>query len=115
MTRRVRLSLTGLVLFSIAATVVGQQPPARRAARVAGNSRAIFNQEQVGFKPLTEMTAEDRYKDQDGGLYGNGQNTPPEAHRRAAEAELAKIQPLDRDGKPAADGRIVFVSISMSN
>jgi hypothetical protein len=109
MTRRLQLALATLTLFAVAATVGGQQA-ARRV-----NSRAIFGKEQVGFKPLTEMTAEDRYKDQDGGLYGSGQNTPPEAHRRAAEAELAKIQPLDRDGKPAADGRIVFVSISMSN
>jgi len=87
---------------------------ARRGA-TAPQRRALAGKEQVGFKPLTEMTAEDRYKGQDGGLYGQGKNTPPESHRAAAEAELAKIQPLDSDGKPAADGRIVFISISMSN
>src|SRR5439155_3620213 len=69
----------------------------------------------VGLKPLTEMTADDRYKGEDGGLYGRGKNTPPEAHAKAAAGELAKIQALDASGKPAADGRIVFVSISMSN
>jgi hypothetical protein len=61
------------------------------------------------------MTAEDRYEDQDGGLYGGGKNTPPDEHRKAAEAALAKVEPLDAAGKPAIDGRIVFVSISMSN
>ncbi len=69
----------------------------------------------TGMKPLSEMTADDRYKGQDGGLYGSGQNVPPEPHRRAAERELASIQPLDAEGRPSAQGRIVFVSISMSN
>ncbi len=69
----------------------------------------------VGLKPLTEMTASDRYKGEDGGLYGGGKNEPPEAHQKAAKKETAKIQPLDARGKPAKDGKIVLVSISMSN
>ena len=86
---------------------------ARRKAAPQSGSRAP--RETTGLKPLTEMSADDRYKDQDGGLYGGGENSPPEGHVRAAEQELSRIQPLDRDGQPAADGRIVFVSISMSN
>ena len=92
------------------------------AARRAGqggqpgrDSRAIFGKDKVGFKPLTEMTADDRYEGQDGGLYGGGKNSPPDEHRKAAESALAQIKPLGTDGKPALDGRIVFVSISMSN
>jgi lysophospholipase L1-like esterase len=65
--------------------------------------------------PLTDMTADDRYEGQDGGLYGGGRNTPPDAHRRAAEAELAKIRPLNADGEPDESGIIGFVAISMSN
>ena len=65
--------------------------------------------------PLTDLGPEGKYEDQDGGLYGGGSNTPPEAHRKAAEEQLARIQPLDKEGKPSADGTIVFVSISMSN
>ena len=61
------------------------------------------------------MTADDRYQGQDGGLYGQGRNTPPDAHRQAVLTEVGKIKPLDAAGKSAADGRIVFVSISMSN
>jgi len=71
--------------------------------------------ESTGMKPLSEMTAKDKYKNEDGGLYGKGQNKPPEEHRKAAEKELAMIQPLDAAGKPARDGKIGFVSISMSN
>jgi len=76
---------------------------------------AIAQVEKTGFKPLTEMTADDRYKGEDGGLYGQGQNTPPAELKKAAEIELAKIAPLDKDGKPSPTGTTAFVSISMSN
>jgi Cu/Ag efflux protein CusF len=69
----------------------------------------------VGLKPLTEMTASDKYKGEDGGLYGGGKNEPPEAHLAAARKETSKIEPLEADGKPAKDGTIGLVSISMSN
>jgi hypothetical protein len=69
----------------------------------------------IGLKPLTEMTAEDKYKGEDGGLYGGGSNQPPEAHQKIARAETAKIGPLDADGKPTTDGQIGLISISMSN
>lgn len=71
--------------------------------------------ETLGLKALCDMSATDRYKEEDGGLYGGGRNEPPESHRKAAEAELARIQPLDAAGKPAKDGKIVLLSISMSN
>jgi hypothetical protein len=61
------------------------------------------------------MTAEDRYLGQDGGLYGAGKNQPPEEHAAAAKRETARIVPLDKEGKPATDGTIVLISVSMSN
>lgn len=69
----------------------------------------------IGLKPLTEMSATDKYKGEDGGLYGGGKNDPPDAHLAAAKKETAKIVPLDADGKPAKEGKIGLVSISMSN
>jgi hypothetical protein len=69
----------------------------------------------VGLKPLTDMTAEDRYKGEDGGLYGGGKNEPPEAQRAAALAESKRITPLDETGKPSKDGKIVLLSLGMSN
>jgi hypothetical protein len=71
--------------------------------------------ESIGQKPLTEMTADDKYKGQDGGLYGGGKNTPPESQLKAAQAAIERIQPLNAAGQPAADGQIVLLSISMSN
>jgi len=69
----------------------------------------------VGFKPLTEMTAQDKYHGEDGGLYGGGENEPPKAHQAAARKETSKIVPLDAEGRPSRDGKIVLISISMSN
>lgn len=76
---------------------------------------ALPDRPSIGQKPITDMTADDRYKGQDGGLYGRGSNRPPDAHCRAAEAELAKIRPLNKGGAPSDDGRVVLISISMSN
>src|SRR6185312_15687955 len=39
----------------------------------------------VGLKPLNEMTAADKYKGEDGGLYGGGKNEPSEALQAAAQ------------------------------
>lgn len=65
--------------------------------------------------PLCDMSANDRYEGEDGGLYGGGLNTPPPALQKAAEGALTQILPLDAEGKPAPDGKIVFISMSMSN
>ncbi|MBS0207066.1 MAG: hypothetical protein JSS49_29670 [Planctomycetes bacterium] len=90
---------------------------AARAAGQNGNrpNTNVSSRATIGLKPLTEMSADDKYKGEDGGLYGGGRNEPPAAHARAAEAALKQVQPLNANGQPAADGRIVFVSISMSN
>ncbi len=61
------------------------------------------------------MTAAGRYKGEDGGLYGGGQNAPPKAHAQAAAEQLARIVPLDARGRPAPDGKVVLMSIGMSN
>jgi hypothetical protein len=87
----------------------------RQAAGVRGGRTPDQRTAPERMVPLTDMTATDRHEGQDGGLYGAGSNHPPEAHARAAKERLAKIQPLDADGKPSADGAIVFVSLSMSN
>jgi hypothetical protein len=70
--------------------------------------------ETTGLVPVTE-TGEDLYKGQTGGLYGHGQNVPPEAHLLAAQQQAGLIQPLDPNGTPTADGRIVLISLGMSN
>ncbi len=80
-----------------------------------GGTSAAQRKAPTSLKPLSDMTADETYEGEDGGLYGKGSNQPPEALQKAASAANARIQPLDAAGKPAADGRIVLVSISMSN
>ena len=65
--------------------------------------------------PITDMTARDRYKGEDGGLYGGGQNVPPDAHRMAHLQESQKIRPLDANGVPSDDGKIGLITIGFSN
>lgn len=83
--------------------------------RAGGGRERREARPSTGLVPLCDMRREDTYKGEDGGLYGGGQNAPPEGHRRAAEAALAQIRPLDAAGRPAADGNVVLVSLSMSN
>jgi hypothetical protein len=66
------------------------------------------------FKPLTELGLEE-YQGFKGGLYGEGRNERPEAHEKAGLALAAKVQPLDALGKPSPEGKIVLLSVGMSN
>lgn len=50
-----------------------------------------------------------------GGLYENGSNDMPADHLAAGRAAAARIQPLDASGAPSAVGRIVLISVGMSN
>jgi len=72
-------------------------------------------QRSTGLKPLIEMTADDRYKGEDGGLYGGGKNEPPKSHQLFAQEAQKKIAPLGEQGKPSKNGKIVFISLGMSN
>ncbi len=85
------------------------------AMALVGAAPQLQPVQSSGMKPLCDMTASDRYKGEDGGLYGKGQNEPTASHRSSALSELAKIQPLNSEGKSSRDGKIVLVSISMSN
>ncbi|MGC3967511.1 MAG: hypothetical protein QM775_09125 [Pirellulales bacterium] len=66
------------------------------------------------LKPLTELGKE-KYQGYEGGLYPGGANERPAAHEAAGLKAAAEIRPLDRDGKPDASGRIVLLSLGMSN
>src|SRR5205809_909762 len=64
--------------------------------------------------PLTAL-GKRQYKGFEGGLYPDGKNKPPEAHEKAGALLAGQIKPLDAQGKPNQDGRIVLLSIGMSN
>ena len=80
---------------------------ARNRGGGGGGTPANQRQAPSSLKPLSDMNAGDRYEGEDGGLYGGGKNTPPDSLVKSASAALAQIKPID--------GKVVFVSISMSN
>jgi hypothetical protein len=61
------------------------------------------------------MSPEDRYRGFQGGLYPDGKNDRPAAHNAAGIALAKEVQPRDAQGRPAADGKIVLLTIGMSN
>jgi hypothetical protein len=114
------LPLMAIVAAVVAGTVASTVERAGAAAIAATPGQSTFQgagagRTAVGLTPLTELSATDKYKGEDGGLYGGGRNAPPQAHLAAAKAASAKITPLNADGQPAGDGAIGLVSISMSN
>lgn len=51
----------------------------------------------------------------EGGLYEHGLDSPPHDHLAAALEQSSLIQPLDGNGNPSAQGKIVMLSVGMSN
>ena len=70
--------------------------------------------ESTGLIALPDL-GKGTYKGEEGGLYPGGVNTPPPGHLKAGLAQARKIVPLDAAGRPSPDGKIVMVSIGMSN
>ncbi len=50
-----------------------------------------------------------------GGLYPDGANTPPAGHAARGRLAAAQVVPLGPDGRPSPAGRIVLLSVGMSN
>lgn len=63
--------------------------------------------------PLDDLGA-GRYEGFIGGLYADGKNVPPAAHADALRARCALVQPLDANGKPSPQGRIVVAGVGAS-
>ncbi len=68
----------------------------------------------VGFVPLMDLGT-GTYQGYEGGLYSGGANVPSPAHAARGLAAMAGVVARDAAGAPAAAGRIVVLSIGMSN
>jgi hypothetical protein len=77
-------------------------------------ARAHPPRASTGLIPLTDLGPES-YQGESGGLYPGGRNSPPPAHAAAGLKLARTIGPLDAGGRPAAEGRIVMLTIGMSN
>ncbi len=83
--------------------------PASRSLDAANCSRT-----SVGFTPLTDLGA-GKYQGHVGGLYPAGKNAPPSQYVKQGKAYAKLVKPRGADGAPAASGKVVLLSIGMSN
>jgi len=83
---------------------------AKRAAGGAGRSPKT----STGLVPLNDLKT-GTYKGKEGGLYPGGSNDRPAAHEEAGLRLARSIRPLDAQGQPSADGKVVLLSVGMSN
>jgi lysophospholipase L1-like esterase len=68
----------------------------------------------VGFTPLNDLGT-GTYNGYQGGLYMFGSNRPPLDYRWMGQAHAQLIVPLNAKGNPDPNGRLVLLSIGMSN
>ena len=68
----------------------------------------------VGLTALTDLGT-GTYKGEQGGLYPGGSNTIPAQHLKAGLEIARQIVPLDADGRPSPDGKIVMLCVGFSN
>ena len=78
-----------------------------------GCGRSPCTANSLGFVPINDLGT-GLYQGQMGGLYPNGQNVDPPAHRAAGLAVAKTIGPLNSTGAPDPNGQYVLISIGMS-
>ena len=103
---RTILKSCGLAVLTFAAVALAAAPRAW-GADCSGTS--------VGFTPINNLGTGKYLGQFEGGLYPGGSNTPPSAHHQEGLARAAAIQPLNTLGQPNLGGKIVLLSIGMSN
>ncbi|MCI0489845.1 MAG: hypothetical protein L0229_24910 [Blastocatellia bacterium] len=107
--------LTGFLLaysFALLAGVPGKDSFFLRRAEASDCSNT-----STGLIPLNDLGA-GFYQGAQGGLYPNGSNLRPAGHEEAGLEIARSIVPLNKKGRPAKKvkkGRIVLLSIGMSN
>jgi len=100
-----RIRRATIVVALCAMVIVGLVFPAS-ASNCAGTS--------VGFTPLSDL-GRGTYHGYQGGLYPGGSNSDPSAHRSIGTNYASQVTPLDTNGVGTPTGKIVFLSIGMSN
>jgi hypothetical protein len=88
--------------------------PTIRALRLGRAPAAPPRPDTAGLKPLGEL-GRGMYQGFQGGFYPNGAVTRPAAHEAAGVALARQVQPRDAEGRPSPEGRIVLLTIGMSN
>lgn len=69
--------------------------------------------DSTGLVPLMDLKG--NYRQEEGGLYPGGLNQPPPSHLLAGLRLAAEVLPRDGAGQPDPRGRVVLLSVGMSN
>lgn len=85
-----------------------------KLAEAGGGGKELPKIDTSKLVPLNELGAK-AYQGFPGGFYPEGKNERPKAHEAAGLALVRQVQPRDAAGKPSAEGKIVLLSIGMSN
>jgi len=88
--------------------------PSKTNPAPPATSGAEPQQDTSGLTAIPDL-GEREYQGFPGGLYPSGKNARPTEHEAAGVALARQVQPLDADGKPSADGKIVLLGIGFSN
>jgi hypothetical protein len=97
-----------------AQSVLERMQQTAAAQKNADYARAHPARESTGLVALPDL-GDAQYHGEAGGLYPGGKNTAPGPHLAAGLALGRSIAPLDAEGRASAAGRIVFLTIGMSN
>ena len=104
------LALAAIIAFAVGCAGSGNVsglPP-------AGGGGSTPTPVPTGKVALNDLGA-GTYLGFEGGLYPNGANNPPAAQDAAGMTHAAAVRPLDSNGNPNSSGKIVLLSIGMSN
>jgi Cu/Ag efflux protein CusF len=74
----------------------------------------LVSPEHAKLRPLDELGT-NQYQSYVGGLYSHGHNMRPREHETEGLKLAAQVRPLDAEGNPHPAGKIVVLSIGMSN
>ncbi len=83
-------------------------------AQESPRSSADCSLSSTGSVPIPDLGG-DTYQGEPGGLYPDGSNDLPADHANLGLWHAAQIEPLDGAGNPDPNGRIVVLSIGVSN
>ncbi len=113
--QKVRSWFVALTIVLAVAMLASASGTAEAYSRVRSHRPAAnCNGTSVGFTPLNDL-ATGSYHGYEGGLYPNGYNYPPVGYKLWGQTRTQAIQPLDANGNPNPNGKVVLLSIGMSN
>jgi hypothetical protein len=99
--------------------ISGGQPaatPQADAKPIVGDKPAKPpGQDTSQLTPLTDLGRGANYHGFPGGQYRDASNQRPAEHEQAGLKIAASVRPLDKQGQPSADGKIVVLGIGFSN